>query len=185
MTDGKLFNPKALFENSALSECARLHMNSDVNDNIIADTGRIQSALVSVLPQGTQFYVNAMKEGDLYNYEDTAIADNTVSHNAATSEGDCLTYSAVGGTLQSAGVDCQTNLMPLCFREIGKSDLSFLNKQCSECSETTATPSCHQWVDLEDYFEEGDDFTIKGVEICTKPCGPPVTYEDTYCQVGF
>merc|ERR1711879_695564 len=96
------------------------------------------------------------------------------------SSGDCLTFSAVGGALQSAGVDCDTQLMPLCFRESGASDLSFFNNQCSQCSDTTAEPSCHQWVNLENYPTK--DFTITGAEICVKPCGPPVPFEDEYCQ---
>ena len=156
-------------------------MNENSN-NVVGDLGKVQSALASALPQYTKFYVDAMKDGDdLYSYEDTEVSNNTLYHKAAASSGDCLTFSAVGGALQSAGVDCDTQLMPLCFRESGASDLSFFNNQCSQCSDTTAVPSCHQWVNLENYPTK--DFTIKGAEICVKPCGPPVPFEDEYCQV--
>ena len=182
--DATVFNPKLLFESS---ECARLHVNMNEATKIIVDEGKIQSALASVLPQGSKFYVNAMKkENDLYSYEDTRISSETLYHKAAISNGECLTFSSIEGdspTLQSAGVDCDTKLMPLCFRETGVSDLSFLNKQCSQCGSVTAGVSCHEWRDLEDYYQEGDPFKITGAEICVKPCGPKASFDEQYCQV--
>ena len=177
--NGEFFNPKVLFDNS---ECTRLHMNE--NENVVSDTGNVQSALASILPQQMQFYVNGIKkEDDLYSYEDTNFSNNTLYHKASTSGGGCLTFSSVGGSLQSVGVDCDTQLMPLCFRETSASDLSFLNEQCNECSNVLAEPSCHKWVDLEDY--PTSTFKITGAQICTQPCGPRVAFKNQYCKVKY
>ena len=159
-------------------------MNENSN-NVVGDLGKVQAALASALPQYTKFYVDAMKDGDdLYSYEDTEVSNNTLYHKAAAaSSGDCLTFSAVGGALHSAGVDCDTELMPLCFRETSASDLSFLNEQCTECSNVLAEPSCHKWVDLEDY--PTSTFKITGAQICTQPCGPRVAFKNQYCKVKY
>ena len=38
-------------------------------------------------------------------------------------------------------------------------------------------------MDLADTFQNEDDFMISGAEICVKPCGPLVSFEEQYCQV--
>ena len=107
-------------------------MNENRTSNVVDDLGEVQSALARGLPQGTMFYVNAIQNKDhplLFSYEDTEISSSTLHHSAPASGGKCLTFSAVDGALVSAGVDCDTRLMPLCFRETAVSDLSFLNKE--------------------------------------------------------
>ena len=107
-------------------------MNENRTSNVVDDEGELQSALARGLPQGTMFYVNAIQNKDhplLFSYEDTEISSSTLHHSAPASGGECLTFSAVDGALVSAGVDCDTKLMPLCFRETAVSDLSFLNKE--------------------------------------------------------
>ena len=61
--------------------------------------------------------------------------------------------------------------------------LNPFSQQCSQCSGVSAKPACHEWVDLADTFQDEDDFMISGAEICVKPCGPLVSFEEQYCQV--
>ena len=75
--------------------------------------------------------------------------------------------------------------MPLCFRDIGDSDLSFINDQCGECDDFSATPTCNKWEKLENCYEAGDPFKVTGVEICTDICGPSVREDQEYCTVSY
>merc|ERR1712037_364175 len=72
--------------------------------------------------------------------------------------------------------------MPLCFREVGASDLDFINEQCGDCNDFSATPTCNKWEKLEDCYEDGDAFKVTGVEICTDICGPVVPRGNEYCS---
>ena len=181
---GKLFNPKALFKRK---KCITLHM--DEQNNQISDTGIVQNALASVLPPNTHFYVDARKNEDgseVFTYEDTEISEIPLHHQTLSSTGNCLTYSTSDSTtLQSAGEDCEAKLMPLCFRHIGKSDLTFINDQCGDCDDFSVTPTCNKWEKLEDYYEAGDPFKVKGAEICTDMCGPSVRKDKEYCSVSL
>ena len=164
-------------------------------NNHINDTGIVQIALASVLPPNTHFYVDARKNEDgseVFTYEDTEISEFSLHHKTLSSTGNCLTYSSPGSTLsrdhitlQSAGVDCEAELMPLCFREMGKSDLEFINDQCGDCDDFSVTPTCYKWEKLEDYYEVGDPFKVTGIEICTDMCGPYVRKDKEYCNVSF
>ena len=147
----------------------------------------IQNALASVLPPNTHFYVDARNEdgSEVFIYEDTEISDIPLHHKTSSSTGNCLTYSASGSTLKSAGKDCEAKLMPLCFREMGKSDLDFINDQCGDCNDFSVTPTCNKWEKLEDYYEEGDPFKVTGAEICTDVCGPYVRRDQEYCSVSL
>jgi len=205
---GSLFNPKVLFEKR---KCTVLHMDEKselMQDHIIYDIGdtydTVQNALAQVLPPDTQYYVDAMKNENLtvilgsavYSYEDTEgetqLSKGELHHKASSSDGNCLTYSSIVTgvnsdnsqvkALQSVGVDCDSKLMPLCFREVGTSDLTFINEQCGECDDLSATPTCNKWVDLEDCYEEGDSFKVEGWKICTDVCGPAVRKETAYCS---
>ena len=165
-------------------------MNMNEQDSLIADTGKVQDALAKVLPQNTQYYVDAMKNEDfgseLFSYEDTVISELPLYHNTSSSKGNCLTYSRSGSTLHSAGEDCESKLMPLCFREIGASDLDFINAQCGNCEDFSRTPNCNKWEKLEDAYKPGDPFkVIEGLEICTDMCGPKVRRDEEYCSVSF
>ena len=175
-------------------------MNEDEQDNLIDDDdiGAVQDALANILLPDIHYYVDAKKNEVLsaslgsavYSYEDieedTELAKAPLHHKASSSDGECLTYSLTSSnTLQSAGVDCESKLMPLCFREIGASDLTFINDQCGNCDDLAVTPTCHKWEKLEDYYEEGDAFQVTGVEICTDLCGPKVRETNEYCSVGL
>ena len=156
----------------------------------ISDTGIVQNALARVIPQNTHFYVDARKNEDgseIFTYEDTEVSDIQLHHKTsiAPSTGNCLTYSASGSSLQSAGEDCEAELMPLCFREMGKSDLEFINNQCGDCDDFSVTPTCNKWEKLEDYYEVGDPFKVTGTEICTDMCGPYVKRDKEYCSVSL
>ena len=165
-------------------------------DYLIDDMGVVQNALASILPPDTHYYVNAEKNESLtaslgsavYSYEntedETQLSTAPLHHKASSSNGKCLTYSSKSSPLQSVGVDCETKLMPLCFREVGSSDLDFINEQCGDCNDFSVTPSCNKWERLEDISEEGDAFTVWGLEICTDMCGPKVRQENEYCSVG-
>ena len=143
----------------------------------------------------------------VYSYEDTEedtqLSNGPLHHKASSSDGNCLTYSSTttidyddyyyyyynnyyptSSSLQSVGVDCESKLQPLCFREVGVSDLSFINEQCGNCDDLSVTPTCHKWETLEDSYEQGDAFKVTGVEICTDMCGPKVRQENEYCSVG-
>ena len=163
-------------------------------DNLIDDMGKVQDALAKILPPYTKYYVDAKKNeslsailGYVYSYEDTHISKLPLHHLTSPSEGNCLTYSKTAGgeTLQTAGEDCETKLMPLCFRDIGDSDLSFINDQCGECDDFSVTPTCNKWEKLEDCYEAGDPFQVTGVEICTDMCGPLVREDQEYCSVSY
>ena len=172
-----------------------LNMNEETKngqDNLISDFGKVQNALAELLPPNTKYYVDAKKNeslsesfGHVYSYEDTHISKLPLHHLTSSSEGNCLTYSKSGSTLQSAGEDCEAKLMPLCFRDIGDSDLSFINDQCGECDDFSATPTCNKWEKLENCYEAGDPFKVTGVEICTDICGPSVREDQEYCSVSY
>ena len=161
----------------------------DEQNNHINDMGIVQNALASVLPPNTHFYVDARNEdgSDVFTYEDTEISDIQLHHKTSItpSTGNCLTYSASGLSLQSAGEDCESELMPLCFRYIGASDLTFINDQCGDCDDFSVTPTCNKWEKLEDYYEVGDPFRVTGAEICTDVCGPYVRRDKEYCSVSL
>ena len=124
--------------------------SSNDHDSLINDMGAVQDALAELLPKDTQYYVNAEKNESLsaklgyavYSYENTEeeslLSKGELHHKASSSDGNCLTFSSTGGlqsnALQSAGVDCESKLMPLCFRKVGASDLDFINEQCDDCS---------------------------------------------------
>ena len=169
-------------------------------DNLISDMGKVQDALAKVLPPYTKYYVDAKKNESLsesfgsavFSYEDTHISKLPLHHLTSSSTGNCLTYSSSpvprvhnSFTLQSAGEDCDAKHMPLCFREVGASDLSYINDQCSNCDDWTVFPTCSKWEKLEDYYEEGDPFKVTGVEICTDICGPRVWKYQDYCYVSY
>ena len=168
------------------------------DNNRINDTGKVQNALASVLPLNTNYYVDARKNEDgseVFTYEDTEISEIPLHHKTSSSPsstGNCLTYASSGptlnqidSTLQSAGEDCESELMPLCFREMGSSDLEFINDQCGDCDDFSVTPTCNKWEKLEDYYEEGDAFFVPGAEICTDVCGPYVRRDQEYCNVSL
>ena len=195
--DGSLFNPKVLFKRR---KCTELHMDEKSEaeqDNLIDDIGAVQNALANLLLPDTHYYVDAKKNEMLsaslgsavYSYvnteEDTQLSKAPLHHKASSSDGNCLTYSStLSNELQSVGVDCESKLQPLCFREVGVSDLSFINEQCGNCDDLSVTPTCHKWETLEDSYEQGDAFKVTGVEICTDMCGPKVRQENEYCSVG-
>ena len=173
-------------------------------DHIIYDMGNtfdtVQYALAQVLPPNTFYYVDAMKNESLsdilgsavYSYENTEVetqlSKEQLHHKATSSDGNCLTYSStITGALQSAGVDCESKLMPLCFREVGTSDLDFINEQCDDCSDFSTIPICNKWEKLEDYYEQGDAFKVTGgPQICTDLCGPAVEPQfGDYCSVAL
>ena len=162
-------------------------------ENLIDDMGKVQDALAKLLPPNTKYYVDAKKNESLsesfgsafYSYEDTHRSKLQLHHETTSSEGNCLTYSKSGSTLQSAGEDCEAKHMPLCFREIGASDLSYINDQCSKCDAFSVTPTCDKWEKLEDYYKVGDRFKVTGVEICTDLCGPRVRNYEEYCNVSY
>ena len=200
-TDGSLFNPKALFKKR---KCTILHMNEESKnqqDNLINNIGNVQEALAKILPQDTYYYVDAKKNeslsesygSELYSYADTEISKLPLHHVTTTylqSEGNCLTYSKSSSSsdskLESVGVDCESKLMPLCFRDIGASDLSFINDQCGDCDDFSETPSCNKWSTLEECYEPGDPFkVVSDVKICTDMCGPLVREEQEYCSVSL
>ena len=152
----------------------------------------VQDALAKILPQNTNYYVDAMKNEDSgsFGYEDTEISNFTLHHKTLSSTGNCLTYSSYSTSdgvvsLQSAGEDCESKLMPLCFREIGASDLDFINDQCGDCDDFSVTPTCNKWEKLEDFYEAGDTFKVTGAEICTDMCGPSVQKDQEYCSVSL
>ena len=122
-------------------------MNMNEQGSFIDDMGSVQNALASVLPQNTQYYVDAKKNenigSEVFSYEDItynniAISELPLHHKTTSSKGNCLTYSKSGSTLQSSGEDCESKLMPLCFREMGASDLDFINDQCGNCDDYSA-----------------------------------------------
>lgn len=161
----------------------------DELDSFINDTGSVQNALANVLPQSTHYYVDAKKNEDLgsgvFSYGDTVLSELPLHHKTSSSKGNCLSYSSSGSTLQSAGGDCESKLMPLCFRDMGASDLDFINDQCSNCDDFSETPNCDKWEKLEDFYEVGDPFKVTGLEICTDLCGPLVRKDKEYCSVSF
>ena len=161
----------------------------DEQDSFISDTGRVQNALANILPQNTHYFVDAKKNEDMgsevFSYEDTVISELPLHHRTSSLKGNCLTYSSSGSKLQSAGEDCESKLMPLCFREMGASDLAFINDQCGNCSDFTVTPTCNKWEKLEDFYEVGDPFKVTGAEICTDICGPLVRKDKEYCGVSL
>ena len=162
----------------------------DEQDSFISDIGRVQKALANVLPKYTKYYVDAKKNEDLgskvFSYEDTEISELPLHHKTSSSKGNCLTYSTLlGETLQSTGEDCNSKLMPLCFREMGASDLDFINDQCGNCNDFSVTPTCRKWEKLENFYEIGDPFQVTGAEICTDICGPLVRRNKEYCRVSF
>ena len=158
-------------------------------NNVIHDEGNVQKALAKILLPNTQYYVDAMKNesfgSEFYSYNDTEVSEFSLHHKALSSKGNCLTYSRSGSELQSAGEDCESKLMPLCFRYIGASDLTFINDQCSNCDDISVTPTCIKWEKLEDSYENGDPFKVKGLEICTDMCGPLVWKDQEYCSVSL
>ena len=165
----------------------------DEIDNFISDVGNVQKALAKILPPNTQYYVDAMKNesfgSEFYNYmdityKDTVISEFSLHHKTSSSKGNCLTYSSSGSELQSAGEDCESKLMPLCFRYIGASDLTFINDQCGNCDDISVTPTCNKWEKLEDSYETGDPYRLDGIEICTDMCGPPLRKGQEYCSVS-
>ena len=159
----------------------------DEENDQISDIGSVQDALAKILPRNTNYYVDAMKKEDSgsFSYEDTEISNFTLHHKTLSSTGNCLTYSSSGLSLQSAGEDCESKLMPLCFRYIGASDLTFINDQCGDCDDFSVTPTCNKWEKLEDFYEEGDPFKVTGAEICTDMCGPSVRKDKEYCSVSL
>ena len=166
-----------------------LHMDMDEKDSFISDGGKVQNALANVLPQDTSYFVDAQKNEDLgseaFSYEDTDISELPLHHKTSSSKGNCLTYSKSGSELLSAGEDCESKLMPLCFREMGASDLTFVNDQCDNCDDYSVTPTCNRWEKLEDFYEKGDPFKVTGFEICTDICGPLVRRDKEYCEVSL
>ena len=171
-------------------------------DNLIDDIGAVQNALANLLLPDTHYYVDAKKNemlssslgSSVYSYvnteEDTQLSKAPLHHKASSSDGNCLTYSStLSNELQSVGVDCESKLQPLCFREVGVSDLSFINEQCGNCDDLSVTPTCHKWETLEDSYEQGDAFKVTGgPQICTDICGPMVAeanVNDNYCSVGL
>ena len=168
-------------------------------DHLIDDIGMVQKALAGILPLDTNYYVDAMKNENLsailgsavYSYENTALdtqlSKDELHHKASSSDGNCLTYSSTpSNELQSAGVDCESKLMPLCFRKVGASDLDFINEQCDDCSAFSTTPTCNKWESLQDAYEQGDAFEVMGGPlICTDICGPVVSEAIDYCWVGL
>ena len=169
-----------------------LHM-SETQDNLVHDIGAVQNKLASILPPDSHFYVDAKKNDTLsaslgfavYSYENTE-EETQLHHKTSSSDGNCLTYSStLSNGLQSVGVDCESKLMPLCFREVGASDLSFINEQCGDCNDFSVTPTCNKWEKLEDYYEQGDAFKVTGLDICTDLCGPKVRKRNEYCLVGL
>ena len=174
--------------------------SSAEQDNLIDDIGKVQDALAKILPSDTKYYVDAMKNESLtailgsavYSYENTEeeslLSKGELHHMASSSDGNCLTYSSTpSNALQSVGVDCESKLMPLCFRKIGASDLDFINEQCDDCSDFSTIPICNKWEKLEDYYEQGDAFKVTGgPQICTDLCGPAVEPQfGDYCSVAL
>ena len=166
-------------------------------DNLISYMGKVQDALANKLLPYTYYYVDAKKNeslsesfgSELYSYADTEISELPLHHiTYSQSEGNCLTYSSSssssGYKLESVGMDCESKLMPLCFRDIGTSDLAFINDQCGDCDDFSETPSCNKWSNLEDCYEPGDPFKVTA-EICTDMCGPLVREEQQYCSVSL
>lgn len=173
-------------------------------DNIIDYMGKVQDALAKIIPLNTYYYVDAKKNeslsessgSEIYSYADTEISELPLHHRTySQSEGNCLTYSSSsssssssGYILESVGVDCESKLMPLCFREIGASDLAFINDQCGDCNDFSETPSCNKWSKLNSIYEPGDPFKVTSdsdIEICTDMCGPLVRKEQQYCSVSL
>ena len=183
-------------------------------DYLIDDMGVVQNALASILPPDTHYYVNAEKNESLtaslgsavYSYEntedETQLSKAPLHHMASSSNGNCLTYSStlstttttdefgttiptVSSSLQSVGVDCESKLQPLCFREVAASDLEFINEQCSDCNDPSVTPTCNKWEKMENLYEVGDTFIVTWMEICIDVCGPEVRQANEYCSVGL
>ena len=115
-----------------------LYMDENKAD-VITDTGKMQNALAKILPPGVSFYVGAKKPvgSGYFSFEDTVVSNLSLHHkiSSSTSSGSCLTYSSSGNTLVSAGSDCEAKLLPLCIRETGTSDLTFVNNQCGNCDD--------------------------------------------------
>ena len=195
---GKLFNMADFFPSSS---CSSLFGDfgstfQDIGSVIDKDEGPLQGVIASLISTSGDgpFYVNAQSqagdEGYLFQYGESDSSDETLYHYSADYQGGpCLTYSydSATGKLVTKGVDCATELKPLCLRtesEDGTSVASAgdLGQECEKC-QSSEDKRCRRWVKLSDYQEGG--VTIENAEICLETCGTS-SYADAtdFCTVS-
>ena len=195
---GKLLNMADFFPSSSCSSIFGDFGSTfqDIGSVIDKDEGPLQGVIASLLSTsgGGPFYVDAQSqagdEGYLFQYGESDSSDETLYHYSADYQGGtCLTYSydSSTGKLVTKGVDCETELKPLCLRtesEDGSSVASAgdLGQECEKCQDA-GDKRCRKWVKLSDYQEGG--VTIENAEICLETCGTS-SYADAtdYCMVS-
>ena len=209
---GKLLNMADFFPSSSCSSIFGDFGSTfqDIGSVIDKDSGPLQDVIASLLSTagGGPFYVDAQSqagdEGYLFQYGESDSSDETLYHYSADYQGGtCLTFSYETITdtdtyndgvysyetykLVTKGVDCETELKPLCLRtesEDGSSVASAgdLGQECEKC-QSAEDKRCRRWVKLSDYQEGG--VTIENAEICLETCGTS-SYADAtdYCMVS-
>ena len=209
---GKLLNMADFFPSSSCSSIFGDFGSTfqDIGSVIDKDEGPLQGVIASLLSTsgGGPFYVDAQSQagdkGYLFQYGESDSSDETLYHYSADYQGGtCLTFSYETITdtdtyndgiysyetykLVTKGVDCETELKPLCLRtesEDGSSVASAgdLGQECEKCQDA-GDKRCRKWVKLSDYQEGG--VTIENAEICLETCGTS-SYADAtdYCMVS-
>ena len=114
----ELFNLNSIFPDAA---CADTFLNFleviNTASQVIGNTGPFQDTFLSQFTEGDTFYVDALKQGSLYNFNiDVDNPDNTIKQLPSATGGDCLVYKKDNGGLRSEGVDCNSIQKPLCVK---------------------------------------------------------------------
>ena len=195
---GKLLNMADFFPSSSCSSIFGDFGSTfqDIGSVIDKDEGPLQGVIASLISTagGGPFYVDAQSqagdEGYLFQYGESDSSDETLYHYSADYQGGtCLTYNydSATGKLVTKGVDCETELKPLCLRTESENGASVasagdLGQECEKCQDA-GDRRCRKWVKLSDYQEGG--VTIENAEICLETCGTS-SYADAtdYCMVS-